>query len=61
MPAKKNFYTYAEAQAAVQALGIKMGPEYKERYREDLRLPAAPYHFYAGKGWVDWYSLFGNE
>ena len=38
MPAKKNFYTYAEAQSAVQALGIKKWHDYKKRFRKDPRL-----------------------
>lgn len=36
MPAKKkDFYTYADAQAAVQKLGIKRQSDYSKRYRED--------------------------
>ncbi len=42
MSAKKNFYTYAEAKAAVQALKIESQPEYTKRYREDQRLPSSP-------------------
>ncbi|OVZ00578.1 hypothetical protein CDO47_35700 [Pseudomonas aeruginosa] len=34
--------TYAEAQAAAQALGIKNQSDYNKRYREDPRLPATP-------------------
>lgn len=42
MPAKKNFHPYAEAQAAVRALGIIKQPEYKKRHREDPRLSSTP-------------------
>ena len=61
MPAKKDFYTYADAQAAAQALCIKNWPDYKKRYREDPRLPAKPETTYAGTGWIDWYDFLGNE
>ncbi|MFZ2321288.1 MAG: integrase repeat-containing protein, partial [Pseudomonas sp.] len=61
MPAKKGFYTYAEAQAAAQALGIKSRPDYRKRYREDPRLPANPAQAYAGSGWIDLYDFLGNE
>jgi len=60
MPAKKDFYIYAEAQAAAQALGIKNLPDYKKRYREDPRLPASPEKIYADR-WIDWYDFLGNE
>ncbi|MBD9424503.1 integrase [Pseudomonas sp. PDM15] len=61
MPTKKNLYTYPEAQAAAQALGIKNNPDYKKRYREDPRLPANPQTAYADAGWIDWYEFLGNE
>ncbi|KIZ33562.1 gamma-mobile-trio integrase GmtZ [Stutzerimonas stutzeri] len=61
MPTKKNFYTYAEAQVAAQALGIKKHSDYKKRYREDLRLPSNPSQFYVDAGWIDWYDFLGNE
>lgn len=54
MSAKKNFYTYAEAKAAVQALKIESQPEYTKRYREDQRLPSSPRRVYADTGWADW-------
>ena len=53
--------TYAEAQAVVQALGIKKQPEYQERYREDPRLPSNPQHFYADADWINWYDFLGNK
>ncbi len=59
---KRDLYaTYAEAQLASQALGIKKGAEYKVRYREDPRLPALPSKAYAGAGWTSWYEFLGNE
>jgi len=61
MPAKKNFYTYAEAQSAVQALGIKKWHDYKKRFRNDPRLPSSPNKYYADAGWIDGYDFFGNE
>lgn len=61
MQAKKDFYTYTEAQAAAQALGIKSKPDYKKRYREGLRLPSCPGEVYADAGWIDWYEFLGNE
>ena len=61
MPVKKNFYTYAEAQAAAQALGIISKIEYDKRCREDPRLPSSPQWTYANAGWIDWYDYLGNE
>ena len=62
MPAKKrDFYSYGEAQAAVQALGIKSQSDYKLRYRSDPRLPSRPDQAYADAGWIDWYDFLGNE
>lgn len=59
---KPNLYpTYAEAQVAVQTLGIKNLSDYLARYREDPRLPAAPHQFYADAGWRNWYVFTGNE
>jgi hypothetical protein len=61
MPAKKNFYTYAEALVAAQALSIKSRSEYKKRFHEAPRLPANPNKVYADAGWIDWYDFLGNE
>ena len=50
---EKAFYaTYTEAQQAVQSLGITTIQEYKQRYREDPRLPSDPYKVYS----IDWQS-----
>ncbi|CAN7534757.1 VPA1269 family protein [Pseudomonas sp. LjRoot71] len=58
---KKDFYTYIEAKAAAQELGIKDGVNYKNLYHADKRLPAKPDMFYVGAGWVDWYDFLGND
>ncbi|MCH4881045.1 integrase [Pseudomonas sp. TMW22090] len=56
-----NLYpTYAEAQAAVLALGISDSPDYKIRRRQDPRLPGAPFKYYAGVGWTDWFEFLGK-
>ncbi|MEL4385460.1 VPA1269 family protein [Shewanella xiamenensis] len=57
----KNFYnTCAEAQHATQALGIKTQQEYKQRYREDPRLPSNPNATYAAE-WQSWPQFLGKE
>lgn len=53
--------TYSEAQAAAQALGIKSLVEYRDRYREDLKLPSRPDIKYLGLGWTDLYDFLGVE
>ncbi|HDQ4550063.1 gamma-mobile-trio integrase GmtZ [Pseudomonas aeruginosa] len=59
---RPNFYpTYAEAQAAAQALGIKNQFDYNKRYREDPRLPAKPCKIYVDAGWINWFDFLGNE
>ena len=59
---KPDLYpTYAEAQAAAQALGIKSMPDYRKRYSKDPRLPSSPVEVYADAGWIDWYDFLGNE
>ncbi|MFB2815215.1 VPA1269 family protein [Shewanella xiamenensis] len=51
---EKSFYaTLAEALQATQALGIRSGAEYLQRYREDPRLPSAPNLTYAAD-WQSW-------
>ncbi len=59
---KPYFYaTYAEAKAAVYAMGIISIYDYRRRSRSDPKLPTNPLKFYADQGWVDWYHFFGNE
>jgi hypothetical protein len=57
-----NFHpTYKEAKQAVAVLQIKSYKEYKNRYKEDPRLPSHPDGFYKNKGWVDCYDFFGKK
>lgn len=58
---RPRYRTYTEAQAAVQALGIKSLPEYDKRYHEDPGLRATPHKIYAHAGWTDWYDFLGNK
>ena len=45
--AKKNYYlTVYEAQRAVSSLGITNTTEYRQRYKEDPRLPSTPNRYY---------------
>lgn len=53
----KSFYTFDEAQAAAQGLGIKSGNDYIARYREDPKLPSNPKKIYAHAGWTDWHQF----
>ncbi|AJR07186.1 integrase [Photobacterium gaetbulicola] len=58
---KRPWYlTYAEARKAAIGLGIQFLPEYKQRYKEDERLPSSPHQVYADD-WVDWFSFLGRE
>lgn len=57
----RKYRTYAEAQATVQALGIKNLYDYKVRYSLDPRLPSKPVFQYAKVGWVSWANFLGFE
>ena len=58
---KRSLYsTYAEASEATIGLGIQSQPEYKQRHKEDERLPSSPNQIYAAD-WVDWFSFLGKE
>ncbi|MCE7731136.1 integrase repeat-containing protein, partial [Vibrio campbellii] len=58
---KRPWYpTYAEACKAAIGLGIQSQPEYKQRYKEDERLPSSPNQIYAAD-WVDWFSFLDKE
>ncbi|WP_425666229.1 gamma-mobile-trio integrase GmtZ [Vibrio tubiashii] len=58
---KRSLYpTYAEASEAAIGLGIQSQSEYKQRYKEDERLPSTPNQFYAAD-WVDWFSFLDKE
>jgi hypothetical protein len=55
----KTAITYSECCSVVQGLGIISKREYKQRYKEDVRLPATPEHVYKAE-WQDW-SHFLNR
>ncbi len=55
-----KYPTYAEAQAAAQALGFKDMKEYKAGYKQDPRLPASPYKKYANE-WVSGDDFLGTQ
>ncbi|WP_052439732.1 gamma-mobile-trio integrase GmtZ [Vibrio campbellii] len=58
---KRAWYsTYAEASEAAIGLGIQSLLEYKQRYKEDERLPSSPNQIYAND-WVDWFSFLDKE
>lgn len=61
MRPKKDFHSYSEAQAVVQALGIKNFKDYKARYRQDPRLPSNPNSTYANSGWRSWPDFLGTK
>lgn len=55
---KKEYYsTLLEAQKATQLLGIKSGPEYRTRYKEDPKLPSDPKKFYS----EEWSTKTGSS
>lgn len=55
------YSTYAEAQAAAQALDIKSMNDYHARYKSDSLLPSNPWLVFASSGWTDWYEFLGKE
>jgi hypothetical protein len=59
--AEIHFYSYAEAKAKVQEMGISLRLDYKKRKGEDLRLPGAPDRFYKDNGWISWPVFLGRE
>lgn len=58
---RSSAYSYPEAEAVVQKLGIKNQKEYRVRYHEDPMLPSTPTKFYRDKGWVNWYVFVGDK
>jgi len=59
MPAIKNFYTYADAQAALQALEIQRQADHLKRYNEDPRLHARPKGLYGD--WRRWEAFLNSK
>ena len=56
-----QFYSYAEAQAKVQKMGVKTQMEYTKRYKEDPRLHSGPDAFYKNSDWISWPMFLRNE
>ncbi len=57
---KKDIYiSLKEASKAAIALNIKKESEYRIRYKEDPKLPAHPYRYYASD-WSCWQVFFGT-
>ncbi|WP_296219093.1 VPA1269 family protein [Pseudomonas sp. UBA2684] len=54
-------YSYAEAQAVVQALGIESVKDYRVRYVTATRLPSCPHRVYLNAGWTDWFDFLGKD
>jgi len=63
MSEPKIFYTYAEAQIAVNSLGIKTITEYNKRYKEDPKLPSVIAETYKDywNGSIDFFSNENNK
>lgn len=57
---KVKYATISKAKKAVKRLGIVSLNEYRQRYKEDSKLPSAPNQFYKDQ-WLDWADYFGNE
>ena len=55
-----DFYTYEEATALVQKMGLKTSPQYHARKGEDERLPGDPPSVYK-KVWQGWPIFFGEK
>ncbi|WP_052184001.1 gamma-mobile-trio integrase GmtZ [Shewanella sp. ZOR0012] len=58
---KKCLYpTLIEAQDATRNLGINTQLDYKQRYREDPRLPSNPHNYYVHQ-WQNWQNFLGER
>lgn len=58
---RKCFYsTLKEASQAVKKLNIKSSYEYKQRYKEDKKLPCNPYANYKSE-WTNWFDFLGTS
>jgi hypothetical protein len=57
---RSEYYpTYEEAQRAVKKLRIKSYAEYRQRYKEDPKLPSHPDGYYYNKGWLGLCEFLG--
>lgn len=52
------YETWQEASRVALSLGIEWQPQYLLRYKEDPRLPSAPYKYYPD--WPGWPTFFGR-
>ena len=60
--ANGRYFLWEDASKAVQRLGIKSGPEYRRRYKEDPKLPSSVMKTYL-KDWKPkgkWYGFLGK-
>ncbi|TSC85138.1 MAG: Phage integrase family protein [Parcubacteria group bacterium Gr01-1014_17] len=57
---QKPYATYQEASGAARKLSLKTNTEYKQRYKEDPRLPAHPNEEYQ-KEWEGWNAFLGTR
>jgi len=56
------YLTYEEASAAARLLGFCSSTEYLSGgYKQDPKLPSAPWHFYVNKGWASWSEFLGTS
>jgi len=55
-----KYKTITEASEAAKALGITTAKEYKERWKDDLKLVASPDMDY-GDDWNGWEDFFKNK
>jgi hypothetical protein len=59
----KSYVGLDELRSLVRKDGIISTSQYK-KWPERIRrtdIPAAPDRYFKGKGWIDWYDLFGTE
>ena len=58
---KVKLYTYEEAEKVVHGMSLITQREYKERCKEDERLPRSPYSAYINKGWEGWKQFLNTK
>ncbi|MDT3295942.1 VPA1269 family protein [Shewanella sp. SP2S2-6] len=54
------FHSYEYAQKIVQEQGIGNHQDFREYAKTDSKMPFSPHLVYENKGWIDWYSFWGN-